>query len=106
MPIVSETPVQIAGKDLVSVKFDRTPIMSTYLVAMCVGEFDYLEQVSNPKGQNPITCRVYTLKGQREMGRFGLGVCTKTLEFFSEYFDVAYPLPKMDMVAVRIQVLL
>ena len=28
------------------VKFERTPIMSTYLVAVVVGEFDYVEDVS------------------------------------------------------------
>jgi len=29
------------------VKFERTPIMSTYLVAVVVGEFDYVEDVSS-----------------------------------------------------------
>jgi aminopeptidase 2 len=29
-----------------------------------------------------------------------LGVSTKTLEYFSEYFDIAYALPKMDMIAI------
>ena len=29
-----------------TVTFDRTPIMSTYLVAMVVGEFDYVESIT------------------------------------------------------------
>ncbi|KAJ3274829.1 Aminopeptidase 2 mitochondrial [Terramyces sp. JEL0728] len=103
MQAISETDVQIGDKTLKSVKFATTPVMSTYLVAMCVGEFDYVEAVANPvkpTNAQSINCRVYTLKGQKEMGKFGLGVATKTLEFFSSYFDVAYPLPKMDMVAI------
>ncbi|KAJ3324928.1 Aminopeptidase 2 mitochondrial [Boothiomyces sp. JEL0866] len=103
MNVISETDVQIGDKTLKSVKFATTPIMSTYLVAMCVGEFDYTEAVATPvkpANARSITCRVYTLKGQKELGKFGLGVSTKTLEFFSSYFDVAYPLPKMDMVAI------
>ncbi|KAJ1342121.1 hypothetical protein BSLG_003300 [Batrachochytrium salamandrivorans] len=31
---------------------------------------------------------------------FALDVSAKTLEYFSEYFDIAYPLPKMDMIAI------
>ena len=106
MNVLSESNIHVGGKSLKSVKFATTPIMSTYLVALCVGEFDFLEAVSKPKHPSdakPITCRVYTLKGQKEMGRFGLDVCVKTLEFFSEYFSVAYPLPKMDMVAMYFQ---
>jgi aminopeptidase 2 len=99
MPVISET----KSGETKTVTFDTTPIMSTYLLAMCVGEFEYLEETakpSQPASAKPIVCRTYTLPGQKEMGRFGLSVCVKTLEFFSEYFDVAYPLPKMDMIAI------
>jgi aminopeptidase 2 len=101
MPIVSETRLD---HGLLSVTFATTPIMSTYLLAMCVGEFDYLEATAYPVAPvsaKPILCRTYTLPGQKELGRFGLQVCVKTLEFFSKYFDVVYPLPKMDMIAIR-----
>lgn len=100
MNIVSEETVQVGQESLKSVKFAKTPIMSTYLLAFCVGDFDYVEAIAKPKDANEIVCRVYTLKGQKQMGEFGLGVCCKTLEFFSEYFAVAYPLPKMDMIAI------
>nr|KAJ3418959.1 Aminopeptidase 2 mitochondrial [Polyrhizophydium stewartii] len=104
--------VQVAGKTLKEVKFARTPIMSTYLVAFAVGEFDFVETKAHPKlpaDAKPITVRVYMLKGQSEKGRFALDVGAKTLEYFSEFFDIAYPLPKarlslaaaqMDMIAI------
>ena len=103
MPVISESTVNHNGITLKRVAFAKTPIMSTYLVAMAVGEFDFIESVAKPKfpvGSEAITCRVYTLKGQTDMGKFGLEMCTRTLEYFSEYFDMAYPLPKMDMIAI------
>jgi aminopeptidase 2 len=103
MHVIEENPVSFNNQKLKCVKFARTPVMSTYLLAMCVGEFDYVEAVATPKAPadaRPIKCRVYTLPGQKDMGVFGLDVCVKTLEYFSEYFDISYPLPKMDMVAI------
>jgi aminopeptidase 2 len=69
------------------------------LVAFAVGDFEYIETVAKPKspvGAKPITVRVYTLKGgDIKKGSFGLEVGARTLEFFSEYFNEAYPLPKV-----------
>ena len=107
MNVVEEKDVEIDGKSLRAVKFDRTPIMSTYvslndarekcapsilnrlfqLLAFIVGELDHVETTANPKqpaDAKPIKVRVYTQKGQKEQGRFALEVCARTLEFFSE----------------------
>jgi aminopeptidase 2 len=102
MNIIEEGEVLLKGKKLQSVRFATTPIMSTYLLAFAVGEFDYLEEIARPKHPHdakPIVCRTYTLKGQSDLGKYALETCVKTLEFFSEYFDISYPLPKMDMIA-------
>jgi aminopeptidase 2 len=96
----------VTEKDLGATKliqFAMTPIMSTYLLCIVVGEFDYLEAIATPKSPanaKPVQCRVYTLPGQQELGRYALGISTRTLEYFSQYFDIAYPLPKLDMVAI------
>ncbi|TPX47347.1 hypothetical protein SeMB42_g03352 [Synchytrium endobioticum] len=103
MDVLEEKPVQVDGQTLKSVRFERTPIMSTYLVAFVVGELDHVEDYAHPKkpaDAKPIKVRVFTPKGLKEQGRFGLHVATKTLEFFSEYFDIAYPLSKSDLVAI------
>lgn len=52
------------------VTFNRTPIMSTYLVAFVVGEFDYVED----KTTDGILVRVYTPLGKTEQGKFALEV--------------------------------
>lgn len=70
--------------------------MSTYLVAWAVGEYDYVEGNSS----DGIVCRVYTPPGKKEHGLFALGVATKVLTFYKDYFGIAYPLPKLDLIAV------
>jgi len=85
-----------SNEDLQLVKFGKTPIMSTYLVAFIVGEFDYVEANTS----DGVAVRVYTPVGKKEQGQFALDIATKTLPFYSEYFGVSYPLPKLDLIAV------
>ncbi|KAI7832592.1 peptidase family M1-domain-containing protein [Gamsiella multidivaricata] len=96
MPVESVTMVEPEEK---TVHFEKTPIMSTYLVAWAVGDFEYVESTTT-KLENPVTCRVYTLPGLKEQGRFAVEITPKILEYFSEIFGTAYPLPKMDQIAV------
>ncbi|TPX67464.1 hypothetical protein CcCBS67573_g07482 [Chytriomyces confervae] len=99
--VISSTPlVNTAGRSIKVVKFARTPIMSTCLLAFAVGDFESIETVAKPSGKNPITIRVSSLRGSASQGQFALGVGAQTLEYFSEYFDEAYPLPKLDMIAL------
>lgn len=78
------------------VSFQESPKMSTYLVALVVGELEYVES-ETPSGNK---VRVYCGVGKTEQGRFALDVATKTLPFYEQYFGTAYPLPKLDMVAI------
>ncbi len=81
---------------LKTVTFETTPVMSTYLLAFCVGEFDCVERTT-PEG---VAVRCWTPVGKKEQGRFALDTAVGSLSFFGEYFASPYPLPKMDMVAV------
>jgi puromycin-sensitive aminopeptidase len=111
-PIVSE---ENQADGLRLVKFGRTPIMSTYLVAVVVGEFDYVEDTTSNfhhilkvlpfmkyllSSGDGIKVRVYTPLEKKEQGRFALDVATKVLPYYKEYFQVAYPLPKIDLIAI------
>lgn len=103
MNVAEETNFIVDGVEMKKVRFATTPVMSTYLFALAVGDFEYIEAFAKPQspaGALPIKCRTYTLRGQSEQGQFALSVLTKVLEFFSEFFGVAYPLPKMDMIAI------
>ncbi|XP_013146811.1 PREDICTED: aminopeptidase M1 isoform X2 [Papilio polytes] len=78
------------------VHFDTTPVMSTYLVAVVVGEYDYVEMTS----RDGVLVRVYTPVGKSKQGLFALEVAAKVLPYYKEYFDIAYPLPKIDLIAI------
>lgn len=82
--------------DLIKYEFARTPIMSTYLVAIVVGEYDYVED----KSTDGVLVRVYTPRGKKQQGQFALEVATKVLPYYKEYFNIAYPLPKIDLIAI------
>ncbi|CAH1155325.1 unnamed protein product [Phaedon cochleariae] len=85
-----------ADGDLIKYQFEKTPIMSTYLVAAVIGEYDYVEDTSS----DGVLVRVYTPKGKKAQGQFALEVATKVLPYYKKYFDIAYPLPKIDLIAI------
>ena len=59
--------------DLKRVTFAQTPVMSSYLLAFIVGEFDHVEATD----ENGVLVRVYTPVGKAEQGRFALDVSFK-----------------------------
>jgi puromycin-sensitive aminopeptidase len=92
---VSNTPsTEFPGKKVV--KFERTPKMSTYLLAWAIGDFDFIED----RDSNGVKVRVFTPKGKAEHGRAALEVAKRTIPFYTEFFGIEYPLSKCDMLAV------
>ncbi|RWS09721.1 Puromycin-sensitive aminopeptidase-like protein [Dinothrombium tinctorium] len=82
--------------DLKTVKFATTPLMSTYLIAFVVGEYDFIEKITNDN----VKVRVYTPLNKSEQGAFAVDVAAKALSFFRDYFRIPYPLSKLDLIAV------
>ena len=91
---VKEELVNEAGKKITV--FNITPKMSTYLVAFIVAELAYVE---NTEFRIPV--RVYATPGTESKGQYSADLAAKTLKFFEYTFNIDYPLPKMDMVAVH-----
>lgn len=92
MPIVDE---KVEGH-VKTVFYQESPIMSTYLVAVVVGLFDYVED----RTSDGVKVRVYCQVGKQNQGKFALHVAVKTLELYRVYFAVPYSLPKLDMIAI------
>ncbi|VDN41829.1 unnamed protein product [Dibothriocephalus latus] len=84
------------GHNYVKVQFDKSPYMSTYLVAMVVGKFDHV----STKDANGVDIRVFTPPGKKACGQFALEVTAKTLPFYANLFGQKFPLPKCDLVAL------
>lgn len=98
MDQVSETEVdsKITGGKRKAVKFNKTPLMSSYLLAFVIGELKFIET-----NDFRVPVRVYaTVDKNIEHGRFSLNIAAKTLDFYEKTFDSKFPLPKMDMIAI------
>lgn len=91
-----EKSIKILPGGLKRVVFDRTPIMSTYLVAFAVGRFDSIQGFT----KNGVSMRVFTQPGKVDQVKFALDVGLRCLQFLDEYFQIPYPLPKCDMMSV------
>ncbi|PSS19341.1 Aminopeptidase [Actinidia chinensis var. chinensis] len=92
MPVVEE---KVDG-NIKTVHYQESPIMSTYLVAVVIGLFDYVEDFTS----DGIKVRVYCQVGKANQGKFALDVAVKTLDLYKMYFAVPYSLPKLDMIAI------
>eukprot|EP01135_Chromosphaera_perkinsii_P006364 Nk52_evm93s485 gene=Nk52_evmTU93s485 len=96
MPVVSEGPVPGGESSHKRIVFDKTPIMSTYLLAFCVGEFEYVEGET----KEGVLIRVYCTPGQKDKCDLSLQTAIHSLSFYGNYFDIHYPLPKLDMIGI------
>ncbi|KAF8422925.1 peptidase family M1-domain-containing protein [Tirmania nivea] len=77
------------------VNFNKSPPMSSYLLAFIIGDLRYIETKAFR-----VPVRVYTTPGNEQHGHFSLELAAKTLQFYEETFASPFPLPKMDMVAI------
>jgi aminopeptidase N len=91
MPVESEKKIA-DGKE---VRFAATPPMPSYLNVFVAGELDLIESRSGPT-----QLRVIATKGKAEMGRYALEATAQILQYYNDYFGVAYPLPKLDQIAL------
>ncbi|KIY51112.1 hypothetical protein FISHEDRAFT_71404 [Fistulina hepatica ATCC 64428] len=78
-------------------RFDKTPLMSSYLVAFANGPFVHLERsVKLPVSGKDLPLRIYTTPDLIHQAEFALDVKAKVLPIYETVFNVGYPLPKLD----------
>lgn len=77
-------------------EFEKTPVnMSTYLVAFIVADFKAVSKnVSNT------SLSVYAVPEKMEHTAYALDVGSKLLDFYNNFFEISYPLQKLDLVAI------
>jgi puromycin-sensitive aminopeptidase len=78
------------------VRFADSIVMSTYLVAFVVGELEATEPVM--VGRTPL--KVWCVPGKRRLAAFGQSIGAASLAFFEDYYGVAYPGDKLDLLAI------
>ena len=99
MPIVS---TERAGATTKRVKFATTPPLPTYLVAFAVGPFES-RAVTVPATAvrtSPLPLTAVALAGRGDDTHFALAEEQTLLAWEERYFGVAFPYPKLDLVAV------
>ncbi len=79
-----------------TVQFAPSPKMSTYLLAFIIGELEYLET----KSKRGVVVRVFTTAGKKHQAKFALETAARALDFYEQYFNIPYPLPVLDLIAI------
>ena len=77
--------------------FEKTPRMSSYLLAFVIGEL----HKKTARTKSGVEVNVWATPAQNENTLdFALDIATRSIDFYDEYFGVKYPLPKSDHVAL------
>jgi aminopeptidase N len=92
MPIEQTT--RVAG-NRTRTRFADTPSMPSYLLFLAVGDF---ERVT--RNVNGVELGVVMRRGQGHRAEEALNAGEQSLNYYTEYFGIPYPLPKLDMIGV------
>ncbi|MBR3230754.1 M1 family metallopeptidase [Candidatus Saccharibacteria bacterium] len=98
--ILSNTPIaeeRAAVAGFKATAFESTPRMSTYLLAWVIGKF-HGKSVTNAHGTKITTYAA--LNQDLDAVDFANEIAAKSLEFYDDNFGEAYPLKKLDQVAL------
>jgi puromycin-sensitive aminopeptidase len=96
--VVSNAPVEreLRHGRRKTVVFRETPPLSTYLVALMVGEL--AASRARRLGRTPI--RVWCVPGKEHLSGFALECAVESLRRLERYFGLPYPYEKLDLIAV------
>ncbi|MEE9283522.1 MAG: M1 family metallopeptidase [Nitrososphaerales archaeon] len=86
---------RVLDKKKKRVTFARTPKMSTYLLYIGVGPFEYLRDTSQG-----VEIRIATVPGKKNQGKLALQYTKDLLDYYQRYFKIKYPLKKLDLLAI------
>ena len=93
MPVKSEE----ENGDSLTTTFEKTPRMSSYLLAFVIGEL----HKKSARTKSGVEVNVWATPAQNENTLdFALDIATRSIDFYDDYFGVKYPLPKSDHVAL------
>ena len=80
-----------------TVIFATTPKMSTYLLAFCIGKFQSKSKTSKHGVKVTTYC---ALNQELTSVDFANDIATASLDFYDDAFGIAYPLEKLDQIAI------
>ncbi|XP_027211538.2 aminopeptidase N [Penaeus vannamei] len=95
MPLAETLPV-MGQEGWVWDRYEKSVPMSTYLVAFVVSDFVQVNTTVNDK----VLLRVWARQAAIDQAEYAMAVGPKILSYLEEYFNLSFPLPKLDMVAL------
>ena len=90
--IISDTPGPGASKH--TLQFSDSPKMSSYLVAMMVGDFACITG-----GADGVPIRVCAVPEKKDLLSYALLSAENILKYYDSYFQIKYPFQKLDIIA-------
>ncbi len=91
--IISDKPGPEPGKHTIT--FATTPKMSSYLVAMAVGDFKCASG-----GVDGIPIRICSTPDKTHLATYAVHAAEEAVHFFNGYYRIKYPYGKLDVLAV------
>ncbi|ROT69085.1 putative aminopeptidase N-like isoform X2 [Penaeus vannamei] len=95
MPIAETVPVE-GQEGWMWDRYEKSVPMSTYLVAFVVSDYVHINSTENDR----VDFRVWARQETIDQAEYANEIGPKILRFFEDYFNLSYPLPKMDMIAL------
>uniref|UniRef100_A0AAQ5XU26 Aminopeptidase n=1 Tax=Amphiprion ocellaris TaxID=80972 RepID=A0AAQ5XU26_AMPOC len=93
MPVVKT--VEVNG-GLLEDQFAESVKMSTYLVAFVICDFKSVTGTTS----SGVQVSIYAAPEKWQQTHYALEVAVKMLDFYEDYFNIRYPLPKQDLIAI------
>uniref|UniRef100_A0A665WXA7 Aminopeptidase n=1 Tax=Echeneis naucrates TaxID=173247 RepID=A0A665WXA7_ECHNA len=93
MPVVKTVKI---SNDLIEDRFAASVKMSTYLVAFVICDFKSVTATTS----SGVKVSIYAAAEKWSQTNYALEVAVKMLDFYEEYFNIRYPLPKQDLIAI------
>ncbi len=81
------------------VRFATSPKMSTYLLFLAIGDFERIHQPVDG-----VDVGIVVKRGDTAKAAYALDQAGKLLHYYDEYFGIAFPLPKLDLIAAPGQI--
>ncbi|HTS80342.1 MAG TPA: M1 family metallopeptidase [Myxococcaceae bacterium] len=94
-PVAEETPVADGFRDI---RFRRTRPLPSYLVAFGVGPFEMKE--ARAAGKKHVPVRIIAPRGRSFESAWAARVTPEILEGLEDYFAMAYPYDKLDVLVI------
>ena len=91
--LAKDEPGPTPGKHTLT--FERTAKMSTYLVAMLVGDWQCSEG-----GVDGIPIRVCAIPEKKDLTKWAVSAAEAELKFFNQYYAFKYPFGKLDIIGL------